>query len=148
MRPTVEGELSVRRTLSRLARALDERDAAAVADVFADDGRYVAAGVAYAGRDGFAALCARHGDAIVTHASAHPVVEVDGDGATVRSFAMRMHTHLADMPVRRTPVITWLGYTTDELRRHGDGWKLVSRVELPWADDVLSMFATDDSGAR
>ena len=48
----------------------------------------------------------------------------------------------------RTPVITWLGYTTDELRRHGDGWKLVSRVELPWADDVLSKFASDDSEAR
>lgn len=145
MRPTVDDELGVRRTLGRLARALDERDAAAVAEQFTEDGVYLAAGVTFSGPEGFAALCDRHGGAIVMHSSAHPLIEVDGDTATARSFAMRMHTHLADMPVRRTPVISWLGYTEDELQRRDGEWMIASRVELPWAGDVLSGFASDEA---
>lgn len=147
MRPTAAEEYGVRRALSQLSRALDERDAERLRGVFTPDGVFVTAGISHHSSDGFRELCGRHGDATVTHANAHSIVEIDGDRASVRSFAMRMHVHVADMPVRQTPVITWLGYTLDELQRDGADWKFTSRTELPWADDILSGFASAERTA-
>jgi uncharacterized protein (TIGR02246 family) len=147
-------KLEIRELIERSARHVDDRDAAAFAALFEDDGVLQLAGTVFAGH---AALRAMFGGAAhrawtelgglllqpgSMHLTGNPVIEVDGDVATAETD---MVTLVRGDDGRAK--ITLLARYRDRLRRGADGrWRLRSRtgVSLGAPGEV----ATDSEWAR
>ena len=130
-------KLEIRELVERSVRAVDDGDAAALADLFEDDGVLQLAGTVFAGR---AALLAMFGGGAnrprwtepgglllqpgSMHLTTNPVIDVDGDLATAETD---MVTFVRGDDGRSR--ITLLARYRDRLRRGADGrWRLSSRT--------------------
>jgi ketosteroid isomerase-like protein len=164
-------KLEIRELVERSVRAVDDGDAAALAELFEDDGVLQLAGTVFAGRAALLAMFAGGADRPrwtepgglllqpgSTHLTTNPVIDVDGDLATAETD---MITFLRGEDGRAK--ITLLARYRDRLRRGADGrWRLSSRTgvsigkpgevgtDTEWAralasmpDDVLAQFRFD-----
>ncbi len=130
-------KLEIRELIERSVRAIDDGDAATLADLFEDDGVLQLAGTVFAGR---VALLAMFGGGTdrprwtdagglllqpgSMHLTTNPVIDVDGDLATAETD---MVTFVRGDDGRSR--ITLLARYRDRLRRGADGrWRLSSRT--------------------
>jgi ketosteroid isomerase-like protein len=113
----------IRTLLARYCFAIDARDAAAWADLFTEDGVFhYALGDPLVGRDALRQFVPtipgdRH------HLTMNEIIEVDGDSAKVRSYAL--------VTKESPPVISAVGDYEDTLRRTSEGWRFARRVYTP-----------------
>lgn len=122
-------ERDIERTLTRFARAMDERDWTAMAEILADD----AVGDLGTGRlHGSAAMIGLIRQFLdncgpTQHLLANVVIDVDGDTAISRAYVHDVHLSSdADPAVR----FYTLGDYTDTWERRSDGsWKLRERFK-------------------
>jgi uncharacterized protein (TIGR02246 family) len=147
--------LEIREVVERSARSIDDRDAAALAELFEEDGVLQLAGTVIAGR---VQLRAMFGGAAggprwtdpgellkqpgSMHLTTNPVIAVEGDSATAETDMITL-VRGEDGRAR----ITLLARYRDRLRRAGDGrWLISSRtgVSLGVPDEV----GTDAEWAR
>jgi ketosteroid isomerase-like protein len=131
----VEDILQIQRLANDYGRLLDQRDFAAFAALFAEDGEILlgpvarAAGPAEVQRAMEAALPGPPGEDV--HIIGTPMVELDGDTAT---------SEVMWTVVRRgpdgSPVVSMVGRHRDDLVRQGDQWRIKRRrgfVDIPTA---------------
>jgi ketosteroid isomerase-like protein len=130
-------KLEIRELVERSVRAIDDGDAAALADLFEDDGVLQLAGTVFAGRVSLLAMFGggtdrprwtEPGGLLLQPGSMHlttnPVIDVDGDLATAESDMVTL-VRGDDGRAR----ITLLARYRDRLRRGADGrWRLSSRT--------------------
>jgi len=120
-------ERDILRTLHCYAHALDYGDHVAFADCFTDDGRYETTrkGTMATGRDELIDFARRYQhapEAYNKHVMVDPVVEVDGDTATVRSYYLFIQDRAEG------PYIASYGTYIDRLLRGQDGtWRISHR---------------------
>ncbi len=113
--------------LVEFARALDDRDWAAYAGLYAPDGSMTLPGgqVIPAGdgmAEGVAASLSGYAGG-THHLSANHAIHLDGDSATTRSYVLA--AHVLDTPSRHADGAGWYDC---RLRRSDDGWRLESVV--------------------
>jgi ketosteroid isomerase-like protein len=130
-------KLEIRELVERSVRAVDDGDAAALADLFEDHGVLQLAGTVFAGRVALLAMFGGGGDRPrwtepgglllqpgSMHLTTNPVIDVDGDLATAETD---MVTFVRGDDGRSR--ITLLARYRDRLRRGADGrWRLSSRT--------------------
>jgi len=128
----LEAERAILRTIFACAAAIDAGDEEAFVACFTVDGEFEASG---ASRDAttfrirgeaelaeFLAGHTRPPERRHRHVVAEPIVEVEGDEATCRSYFMVVVEHEGE------PVLRTFGRYEDRLRREGDGtWRLQRR---------------------
>ena len=105
--------------------AIDGGQAERWADTFTADGALNAAGRLFAGRDELMRFASGvHG---MRHVVTNPVIEVDGDTASVQAYVL----------VFRGASVSVIGAYADELVRTPDGWRFVRRNFTPetWDKD-------------
>jgi uncharacterized protein (TIGR02246 family) len=113
----------IRTLLARYCFAIDSLDADAWADLFTEDGVFhYALGEPLVGREALRQFVSmvpgdRH------HLTMNELIEVDGDNATVRAYAL--------VTKESPPVISAVGEYEDMLRRTADGWRFARRVYTP-----------------
>jgi uncharacterized protein (TIGR02246 family) len=148
-------KLEIRELVERSVRAIDDQDAAALADLFEEDGVLQLAGTVFAGRAALRAMFGgppsppawtQPGRLLVQpggmHLTGNPVVVVDGDDATAETDMVTL-VRGDDGRAR----ITLLARYRDRLRRGADGrWRLASRtgVSIGTPEEI----ATDAEWAR
>jgi len=118
-----------------MARALDERDGAAYAELFTDDGVLELGDLRIEGRealaDGVAHNLGRY--AAVWHLSSNHGIEIDGDRASARSYVVGVHRHGDDLE-QHADMAGWYDTT---LERTGDGWRFASvAARVIWTGGV------------
>jgi ketosteroid isomerase-like protein len=130
-------KLEIRELVERSARAVDDGDAVALADLFEEDGVLQLAGTVFAGRSALLAMFGGGADRPrwtepgglllqpgSTHLTTNPVIDVLGDAATAETD---MITFVRGDDGRSR--ITLLARYRDRLRRGADGrWRLSSRT--------------------
>jgi ketosteroid isomerase-like protein len=122
-------ERDIERTLTRFARAMDDRDWAAMAEILADDaegdlgtGRLRGSAAMIELIRGFLDNCGP-----TQHLLANVVVDVDGDTATSRAYVHDVHLSSDADPSTR---FYTLGDYTDTWKRRSDGsWELTERIK-------------------
>jgi uncharacterized protein (TIGR02246 family) len=117
---------AIRALVAEYRRALDEKDFEAYAELFGDDGEFVAGSWVARGRDEILAMLAEMqatgalslvaGDD--RHLVANLEIELDGDAATARSTWVYL---------TRGPELAMVGRYIDELRRTPAGWRFARR---------------------
>jgi ketosteroid isomerase-like protein len=113
----------IRKLLARYCFAIDSLNADGWADLFTEDGVFhYTLGEPLIGRDALRQFVSmvpgdRH------HLTMNEIIEVDGDGATVRSYAL--------VTKESPPVISAVGDYEDTLLRTPDGWRFARRVYRP-----------------
>jgi ketosteroid isomerase-like protein len=129
--------LAIRDVIERSARAIDDRAAPRLAELFDDDGVLQVAGTVFAGRDAIRGMFGggsgprpwtEPGELLKQPSSMHltsnPVIDVDGDTATAETD---MVTLVRDGTGRAR--ITLLARYRDRLRRSADGtWLITNRT--------------------
>jgi uncharacterized protein (TIGR02246 family) len=128
----LEDREAIRSLLMEYRRALDEKDFEAYAELFGDDGEFVADAIEPArGREAILAMLADlQADGALTEAAGddrHLVsnvqIALDGDRATVRSTWVYL-TREAD----GAPKLTLVGHYDDDVRRTAAGWRFARRA--------------------
>jgi hypothetical protein len=123
MPSTIEDRDSILQLMYRYNHAIDGGDADGWAATFTDDGALDAAGHVIAGRDELVSFAKGvHG---MRHVVVNPVVEVDGDTASVAAYIV----------VYRGLTPTTIGTYADEVVRTPGGWRFQRRVFRPDASD-------------
>ena len=111
--------------LIEFARALDERDWAAYADTYTEDGLLdIAPHIRHAGREGKAEFVAASLSGYpggTHHLSTNHAIRIDGDSATTRSYLLA--AHVLDTPDRHADGAGWYDC---ELRRTPAGWRFAT----------------------
>jgi 3-phenylpropionate/cinnamic acid dioxygenase small subunit len=129
--------------LYRYATALDTRDWALLAQVFAPEAVYtIGAHGDFTGPEAIGAKIASliGGYESTRHMITNPVIEVDGDAARASCYLHGQHY----MPDQRTGGNTYgIGGTyRDELRRTAAGWRITRRVlEVAWREGNAAISA-------
>ena len=110
--------------LVAMARALDERDGAAYAALFAEDGVLVLGEMHIRGREALAAGVAQNlgGYGAVWHLSSNHAIVIDGDRARTRSYVLGAHRH-GDELAQHADMAGWYDAT---MVRLAEGWRLTS----------------------
>jgi uncharacterized protein (TIGR02246 family) len=114
---------AIRKLLARYCFAIDARDADAWTGLFTEDGVFhYNLGEPIAGKDALRQFLSmvpddRH------HLTMNEIIEVDGDTATVRAYAL--------ITKESPPVISAVGEYEDTLRRTSSGWRFASRIYSP-----------------
>jgi uncharacterized protein (TIGR02246 family) len=116
MPSTVEDRDEILQLLYRYNHAIDGGDANGWADTFTEDAVFDAAGNVLSGRDALKNFAA--GFKGRRHVVANPLVQIDGDTATVRAYAVVFSG--------TTPSV--IGVYEDELVRTPTGWRFAKRV--------------------
>jgi uncharacterized protein (TIGR02246 family) len=128
----LEDREAIRDLLAEYRRALDEKDFDAYAELFGDDGEFVADGIEPArGREQILAMLAglQATGALTQHAGddrhlvSNVEIELDGDRATVRSTWVYV-TREAD----GGPLLRMVGHYADDVRRTAAGWRFARRA--------------------
>ncbi len=121
-------ERAIERALIRLARAMDDRDWAAMAEILAEDaegdfgtGRLAGSPAIIEVIRGFLDRCGP-----TQHLLGNVIVDVDGDVATSRAYIRDVHLNTSADPSVRFYTI---GDYRDTWRRSGDGWRLTERLK-------------------
>jgi uncharacterized protein (TIGR02246 family) len=142
---SVEDRLALRQLVDAYALAVDRRDVAAVAALFADQGRLVSrlqfpAGdgeLVRQGRDEIATAIAAGLERYVrtTHVVGGQIVQLDGDRA--RGDTVCLAHHVYDKGDARRLLVMAVRYT-DTYARCPDGWCFTERqLDLDWRQDTL-----------
>ena len=135
-------KLEIREIIERSVRHIDDQDAAALAQLFDEDGVLQLAGTVIAGREALRAMFGGAGVSPkwttpgellkqpgVMHLTTNPVIDVDGDAATAETD---MITLRRDQEGKAK--ITLLARYRDRLRRTDDGhWLISSRTGVSLA---------------
>jgi uncharacterized protein (TIGR02246 family) len=127
----LEDREAIRALLATYRRALDEKDFEAYADLFGDDGEFVADGRTFRGRAEILAMLAEfQATGALTkaagddrHLVANVEIGVDGDRATARSTWVYLTRGAGD-----EPQLALVGHYEDELRRTTAGWRFARRA--------------------
>jgi uncharacterized protein (TIGR02246 family) len=129
-------EAEIRSLMLTFARGLDDRDWAAYAGTFAEDGVFEILGQRREGREAIAAGPARDLPRYerTQHFSTNQEVHVDGDEATARSYFIAVHIPDASQPARHADAA---GCYECECRRTPDGWKFTLVSLQRWWDSGL-----------
>ncbi|WP_445165510.1 nuclear transport factor 2 family protein [Mycolicibacterium sp. Dal123E01] len=121
-------ERAIERALILLARAMDDRDWATMAEIIADNaegdfgtGRVAGSTAIIELIRGFLDKCGP-----TQHLLGNIIVDVDGDVATSRAYIRDVHLNSAADPSTR---FYTLGDYHDVWRRSGNGWRLAERVK-------------------
>lgn len=122
-------ERDIERTLKRFARAMDDRDWTAMADILADDahgdfgtGRLSGSAAIVELIRGFLDNCGP-----TQHLLGNVVIDVDGDTAITRAYVHDVHLASDADPLSR---FYTLGDYTDTWQRRPDGsWRLKQRIK-------------------
>jgi SnoaL-like domain len=121
-------ERAIERALVLFARAMDDRDWAAMAGILADDaegdfgtGRLAGSTAIIELIRGFLDKCGPS-----QHLLGNVIVDVAGDVATSRAYIRDVHLNPAADPSVR---FYTLGDYHDTWRRDGDGWRLAERIK-------------------
>ncbi|OBK48195.1 nuclear transport factor 2 family protein [Mycobacterium sp. 1081908.1] len=122
-------ERDIERTLTRFARAMDDRDWTAMAEILADDaegdlgtGRLRGSAAIIELIRGFLDNCGP-----TQHLLTNIVIDVDGDAATSRSYVHDVHLNTDADPSTR---FYTLGDYRDTWQRRSDGsWELKQRIK-------------------
>jgi uncharacterized protein (TIGR02246 family) len=110
----------IRKLLARYCFAIDEKDAVGFAELFTEDGVFdFKLGPPVQGREALRQFVSgipddRH------HVTANEIIELDGDRATVRAYAL--------VTKESPPVISTMGDYKDVLRRTPSGWRFAHRI--------------------
>ena len=126
---STDDRLEILELAARYSHAVDHGDAEAYAGTFTDDGVFAAGGgEPVTGRAALAqTVTARPSDFVMRHFTSNPVIEGDGDSATMQLY-IEVKV-LGDQP--RTLL---LGRYRDQLRRVGGAWRFARRdVEVDYA---------------
>jgi uncharacterized protein (TIGR02246 family) len=113
----------IRKLLARYCFAIDAKDAAAFSELFTEDGVFdFTLAPPVQGREALRQFVAgipddRH------HVTANEIIELDGDRATVRAYAL--------VTKESPPVLSTMGEYRDELRRTEEGWLFAHRTFTP-----------------
>jgi uncharacterized protein (TIGR02246 family) len=126
----LEDRDAIEALLAEYRRALDEKDFEAYADLFGDDGEFVADGRTFRGRAEILAMLAEFqstGALTVAagddrHLVANVRIAVDGDRATAASTWVYL-TREGD-----GPHVALVGHYDDALRRTAAGWRFARRA--------------------
>ncbi|MHA3020647.1 nuclear transport factor 2 family protein [Mycobacterium sp. BMJ-28] len=126
---TLLDERHIERALTTFARAMDDRDWAAMADILASDaqgdfgnGRLVGSDAIIRMIRGFLESCGT-----TQHLLGNVAVEVSGDSAVSRAYVRDLHLNAHDDPSTRFYTV---GDYQDTWRRRSDGsWCLVERIK-------------------
>ena len=107
-----------------MARALDERDGSAYAELFTDDGVLELGELRIVGRDALAEGVGHNlgGYGAVWHLSSNHGIEIDGDDARVRSYVIGVHRHGDDL-AHHADMAGWYDST---LQRTSAAWRFAS----------------------
>jgi uncharacterized protein (TIGR02246 family) len=125
----LEDREAIHALFMRYRQCLDEKDFSGYADLFAEDGEFVAAVATAKGRaaieelvDGMrgSLLTAVAGDDL--HIVVNPEIDVDGDRATARSTWI--YVVRGD---QGEPILSKVGHYEDELVREGGSWRFARR---------------------
>jgi uncharacterized protein (TIGR02246 family) len=113
----------IRKLLARYCFAIDAKDATAFAALFTEDGVFdFKLAPPVQGREALRQFVAgipadRH------HVTANEIIELDGDRATVRAYAL--------VTKESPPVLSTMGEYEDVLRRTAEGWLFAHRTFTP-----------------
>ena len=116
MPSTVEDRDEILQLLYRYNHTIDGGDANGWAETFTEDAVFDAAGNVLSGHDALRDFAASFKGR--RHVVANPLVEIDGDTATVRAYAVVFSG--------TTPSV--VGLYEDELVRTHEGWRFAKRV--------------------
>lgn len=138
----VADRLALRELVERYALAVDRRQPATVAALFAEDGvlvvprppRSLGPTVERSGRDAVQQAIAAMGPAMTTlHAVVGHVVDLDGDTAT--GVVSCLAHHVQGEPGSERDLV-WAMHYDDEYRRQDDGWRFQQRLlTVEWIED-------------
>lgn len=124
---TAHDERAIERALIELARAMDERDWATVADIVADDATGDLGTGRLEGATAIIDLIASYLDncGVTQHLLGNILVDVDGDQAVSRAYVRDLHL------ARHNPDLTFhtLGDYHDRWERRDGRWRLVERIK-------------------
>lgn len=124
---TAHDERAIERALITLARAMDERDWATVADIVADDATSDLGTGRLEGATAVIDLIASYLDncGVTQHLLGNILVDVDGDHAVSRAYVRDLHLS------RHNPELTFhtLGDYHDRWERRDGRWRLVERIK-------------------
>jgi 3-phenylpropionate/cinnamic acid dioxygenase small subunit len=152
----IADKLEITDVLYRYATALDQRDWALLAEVFAPEAVYtMGARGDFTGPEAIGAKIASliGGYESTQHMITNPVIEINGDAARASCYLHGQHY----MPDQRTGGNTYeMGGTyRDELARTAAGWRITRRVlEVAWREGNAAISAeaqeryADSSGER
>lgn len=119
---SIEDRLEILDLAARYSHATDQGDGEALADTFTDDGVFEGAGEPRKGRAAHvAATNARPPGVVMRHFVSNPVIEGDGDQAT-----MKLYVEVKNLADEAKPLL--VGCYHDELRRVDGRWKFARRV--------------------
>jgi uncharacterized protein (TIGR02246 family) len=113
----------IRKLLARYCFTIDARDADAWADLFTEDGVFhYKLGEPLVGREALRQFVSRVPDDR-HHLTMNEIIEVDGDRATVRAYAL--------VTKETPPIISAVGDYEDTLSRTAGGWRFLRRTYSP-----------------
>jgi hypothetical protein len=127
---TTEDRLEILDLAARYSHATDRRDGEALADTFTDDGIFEGPGLPEP-RQGRAAHIAstsapRPPGIVMRHFISNPVIEGDGDSAT-----MKLYVEVKNLAADGKPML--VGCYFDDLKRVNGAWKFAKRrVEVDY----------------
>ncbi len=127
---SVDDRLAILDLAARYSHATDYSDAEALADTFTDDGIFEVAGMGEPRQGRAAHLAAgsapRPPGVVMRHFISNPVIEGDGDAAT-----MKLYVEVKNVAAEGKPLLVGCYY--DELRRENGAWKFAHRrVEVDY----------------
>jgi ketosteroid isomerase-like protein len=127
---TTQDRLEILELAARYSHATDHGDAEALADTFTEDGVFEVAGMGEPRKGRAAHLAAtsapRPPGLVMRHFTSNPVIEGDGDTAT-----MKLYVEVKNLGAGGQPLL--LGCYHDELRREHGAWKFARRnVEVDY----------------
>lgn len=123
-------ERAIERALILFARAMDERDWAAMERILAEDAEGDFGTGRVTGRSAVVGLVRGYLDhcGVTQHLLGNVVIDVSGDRATSRAYIRDVHLNSTDDPATR---MYTLGDYRDAWRRAADGsWLLIERVKV------------------
>lgn len=128
-------EVAVWQLATRYAQALDDRDFAALGEVFAADAVMDFAHIGeVAGPESIGQICAQALAPLDAsqHLVGSHVIEVDGDRATARCYFQAQHVRVGAEGGDNYLVA---GTYRDEVARRSEGWRIVRRTQtVTWSD--------------
>lgn len=126
---TTEDRLEILDLAARYSHATDHSDGEALADTFTEDGIFeIAGGEPRQGRAAHieAASTPRPAGLVMRHFISNPVIEGDGDTAT-----MKLYVEVKNVAAEGKPMLVGCYY--DDLRRENGAWKFAKRrVEVDY----------------